>query len=530
MTAVLLLALMLAQQTAPPEKCAISGTVVDSITGMPLGKADIVAAKVGAESSGLSTQSDAKGNFSMENLDPGQYRVFTTRNGYLDAYYGAKRASRTGSTLSLTPGQKIEDLRIGLVPFGVIAGVVGDTDGEPIMTENVNIYRLVQGPGGTRMIQAGNKQTDDLGQFRFVNLHPGKYYVSAVFQGWSNVAVNAKKWNDRPEVRVTTFYPGTTDPAVAQTVEVGVGARVTGVDFTIVRSRLYKIGVHVDTAPGFRGSTRLMYSVDGLYPAGPPYNANSNGDLEISGVPAGSYRLQVFAHEAENMFCSVSVPVVVERADLEGLRVAVGACPTAEGRVTVEGDAKGDAKPELAGAIVDFEHGDRNAQLRADGSFATGLSPGPGNIDLSRITKEKSLYVKSIRSGNQDVLRNGFVANASERVELEVVLASDGGKVDGTVSDKDDKPVAGATVVLIPNDPALRARLDYGRDATTDQAGHFEMKNIAPGDYKLFAWDDVEEGSWFDPDFLKDFEAKGQPVIVKVSDSQTVKLAVLPLP
>jgi len=247
-------------------------------------------------------------------------------------------------------------------------------------------------------------------------------------------------------------------------------------------------------------------------------------------VPSGAYKMQVFAHEAESIFCSVSVPVVVERADVEGLRVAVGACPTAEGRVTVEGDAKGDPKPGLAGAIVDFEHGDRNAQLRADGSFATSLSSGPGNIDLSRITKEKGLYVKSIRSGNQDLLRNGFVAEASGRIELEIVLASDGGKLDGTVSDKDDKPVVGATIVLIPNDPALRTRPDFVRDATTDHAGHFELKNIAPGDYKLFAWDDIEESSWFDPDFLKDFEAKGQPVTVKVNDNQTVKLGVLPVP
>ena len=276
MTAPLLLALMFAQQTAPPEKCAISGTVVDSVTGMPLAKAEIVAAKVGKEASGLSTQTDAKGNFSIGDVDPGQYRVYTTRNGYLDAYYGAKQSSRTGSTLTLSAGQKLEDLKIRLIPFGVIAGVVRDTDGEPMMTENVNIYRLVHGPGGTRMIQAGNKQTDDLGQYRFVNLRPGKYYVSAVFQGWSNVADNAAKWRDRPEVRVTTFYPGTTDPATAQSVEVGVGARVTGVDLTIVRSRPYKIGIHLDTQPGFRGSARLMYTVDGLYPAGASHYADSN--------------------------------------------------------------------------------------------------------------------------------------------------------------------------------------------------------------------------------------------------------------
>ena len=103
------------------------------------------------------------------------------------------------------------------------------------------------------------------------------------------------------------------------------------------------------------------------------------------------------------------------------------------------------------------------------------------------------------------------MANGSEHIELDVVLASDGGQVEGVVSDANDKPVLGATVVLIPNDAALRTRFDYTRDAVTDQAGHFELKGVAPGEYKLFAWDDIEESSWFDPDVLRGYEAKGKP-------------------
>jgi hypothetical protein len=121
-------------------------------------------------------------------------------------------------------------------------------------------------------------------------------------------------------------------------------------------------------------------------------------------------------------------------------------------------------------------HGRLDVTLRPDGSFKTGLSAGANNIDLSHITTEKGLYIKSIRSGNQDVLRNGFAAAASEHVDLQVVLASDGGRIEGAVSDEDVKPITGATVVPIPNDPALRARFDFTRDAVTDQSGHFELK------------------------------------------------------
>ena len=33
---------------------------------------------------------------------------------------------------------------------------------------------------------------------------------------------------------------------------------------------------------------------------------------------------------------------------------------------------------------------------------------------------------------------------------------------------------------------------------------------LIPTHYKLFSWDEVEEGAWEDPDFLKPFEDKGK--------------------
>ena len=57
----LLLASFLAQDK-PPEKCSVSGTVVDSITGQPLGKVDL--ALVASERFQTAvTTTDAKGQF-----------------------------------------------------------------------------------------------------------------------------------------------------------------------------------------------------------------------------------------------------------------------------------------------------------------------------------------------------------------------------------------------------------------------------------------------------------------------------------
>jgi hypothetical protein len=49
---------------------------------------------------------------------------------------------------------------------------------------------------------------------------------------------------------------------------------------------------------------------------------------------------------------------------------------------------------------------------------------------------------------------------------------------------------------------------------TSDQYGHFVIKNVDPGEYKAYAWEDVELGAYMDPDFLKPVENRGQAVSI----------------
>jgi hypothetical protein len=46
------------------------------------------------------------------------------------------------------------------------------------------------------------------------------------------------------------------------------------------------------------------------------------------------------------------------------------------------------------------------------------------------------------------------------------------------------------------------------------------LKNIPPGNYKLFAWDDVLSTAWMNPDFIKTFEDSGVAVKVEQKEMQ----------
>jgi hypothetical protein len=109
---------------------------------------------------------------------------------------------------------------------------------------------------------------------------------------------------------------------------------------------------------------------------------------------------------------------------------------------------------------------------------------------------------------------------------LRIVLGTDGGRVEGNVS-REDKPAADATVVLLPTEQNRRFP-DTVRRGSSDDSGHFTMKDVPPGDYLVFAWETAAEGAWFDPDFVKAAESKSVKVRVGPKASEKTELKLIP--
>ena len=100
-----------------------------------------------------------------------------------------------------------------------------------------------------------------------------------------------------------------------------------------------------------------------------------------------------------------------------------------------------------------------------------------------------------------------------------------GGSAECTVTDKDDKPVAGAVVVLVP---ARRERLSLYENCVTDEDGRCRINGIAPGDDKAFAWEADREFNRLDPESFKDIEEHGKAV--KVDPQGKVRVELKPVP
>ena len=84
----------------------------------------------------------------------------------------------------------------------------------------------------------------------------------------------------------------------------------------------------------------------------------------------------------------------------------------------------------------------------------------------------------------------------------------------------------GAHVVLIPT-VERRERPDLVKEVSADQYGRFTIHGVMPGDYKVFAWDDLEPNIYFDASFMEQYESKGRLVHVNKEDSVKVSLQTL---
>jgi len=69
--------------------------------------------------------------------------------------------------------------------------------------------------------------------------------------------------------------------------------------------------------------------------------------------------------------------------------------------------------------------------------------------------------------------------------------------------------------------------LDLYRTTSTDAMGHFHVEGVPPGDYRAFAWEDVETGAWLDPDFIRQFEDRGRPIRITESGTSNIELRVI---
>jgi len=527
-----------AKANAGEETCVVSGMVIRVLDSAPLKNATVQLVSGEDREHTIATRTTADGHFELRNVPSGRYRLKVSRDGYVEQEFGQKKPTDPGAMFALKPGQKMSDLVFKLGRAGVITGHVFNAEGEPMPNVMLNAIRQVYREGKREFESSAWDRSNDLGEYRIFGLAPGRYYVSAEEQTWNRVVgdreFNPVEKDTGEKAYAKIYFPTSLDLGKASTVTVKEGEEIPAIDILMKEVVAYRIrGKVTNQLSKNRGAQNVQIAVlrrdsGGWSEVGSTTEEKTDGTFEIPAVAPGEYSLLAFSYD-DGKAHSTQEDLTVGNADVEGLTVTIGPGVNIPGRVAWEG------KPSLekAGLTVGAAPPGpvyvwaESAEVDTSNQF-TLRDVSEGEFRLTVAGMSKDCYVKEARFGDAPLPDMSFRVVKGSAGPLEITVSSLGARVDGTVTNEESLAVAGVWVVAVPEE-AKRKQHYLFKSITTDQYGHFDLRGLAPGKYKLFSWDGVEQGEWEDADFLKDSEEKGVAMDLKGSDTKAIELKLIQL-
>jgi Carboxypeptidase regulatory-like domain len=525
---------------------SIDGVVADAGSEARIAKATVDLRIPGTRTAVATTRTDREGKFYLPNVNPGAYRLFITHAGHVT----------TDKTLTLSAGQRIADLRVAMTAGGVISGRITDK-GKPIGLADAVAVKAIWTEGQPSLVPVISVRTDDTGEFHLFWLPPGRYYVIGIVWDIATSVgyfvnpddddtgnFSAQRYVGRTvfmrataggiaenEAHVPVYYPGTTDPLMARAIEVQPGGVIRGIDIDASAIRTGRVSGRVVGIPNeARTTVDLLPIISGVATSEaqrPSAVVDTVGNFEMGSVAPGRYLAT--ARGGDRIGRAF---VEVHNRDVADVVISLSPRISLSGRVVVEGTLPPNALSSLRvglrsdpllpnavnnGVPINVING---VPVKPDGSFIVTAPPGdfrlyvmpllgPPAPDETSPRSAPGYYVKSIRLGDQDLLSERVRLQSQPQDPLTIVVGTRPATLQGRVLDDRQQPSTGSTVVLV-HDGDLRYHLQE-RFTTSDASGHFEFENLAPGNYRIFAWTNVDRGAWHDPEFMRNVESFGVP-------------------
>ena len=432
-------------------------------------------------------------------------------------------------TISVAPGQQIKDVLIPMTPHSVVTGQVTDEDNDPLQGANVQLWRFSYVQGKRQLSPANGANTDDLGEFRLAGITPGKYYLSARKQ--------SQDWrpglNRRPQAGgtetdyLTTFYPDAREASTSTPLDLTAGQSLPGMNLRLSRVPVSRVrGKVVNAGRGalvfLVAKDRGMFSTMDRRPV--PVN-QQDGSFEVRGVVPGTYTLLATKGGGGGSRGQGRVEISVGEGLLEGIEVQIRDPFAVNGQLTAEG---GEAQ-SLTGVVIQLTPLEAVSMVaplvarpKEDGSFLVDHAlPDRYKINLQGLPE--GYWVKSVRYGEQEVFETGLDLSAGPGGEIKITAAPGAGILDGLVRNSKGDPLPGAVVALAPP-KQFEGWPEMYRYLTADQNGVFRMTGLRPGEYRVFAWEQLENGAHMDQELLAKFDSDGKKVDLKAASREAVEL------
>lgn len=471
----------------------------------------------GREYSGPKGVSDNDGNYRIENIPPGSYRILPLAKAFV-----SPEGSEREKVLIVNKGDTIEHVDFALVRGAVITGKVIDAEGRPIVEEGVSVFTV---PDNRTVGVLGNSMTDDRGFYRLYGLPAGRYRVGA---GRGEASFSGGL--PRPYRR--TYHPSVSDPSQATVVEVEEGSELKDIDimFTRTVSTYTARGRIVDGETGQPlanidyGITR--YEERGSSSRSGGYVTNSRGEFKIENLSPGKYSIPV-SNSSDNDLRFEETPFEIVDHDVNDLVIKSTKAGSISGVVVFEGlDDKSREQIGRSWIGATIEGAPQrslgsNAQVREDGTFHLRGVPG-GTASLYLFSNGSNVRVDRIERDGVIQPRGLIIKDREHVTGVRIIVQFGNASLRGKIEvENGTLPADGGFYVwarLLGADQTVRFSGSNLRPQI-DARGQFVIEGLTAGTYE------IEAGVFVMSSKLR-YTAKDQQIVVTAGSSTTVNITV----
>ena len=468
---------------------------------------------------------DASGKFHIDNVPAGMVTAMAVAEGYNNVMRNVQKPAR------LDAGQQLTGIEIKLAPLSVISGKVVDENGDPISGANITALRYWYGAGQAQLQQNNSATTDDRGQYRIFDVQPGRTYLTAssnASAAMRNAAPNVH--SDIPEeAYARTFYPGVSDLSQAAPHNLQPGEEWSGADFKLRKLPLYHVRGRVDSSSLPAGQRATVQSVQCSI-SGPlrspfmlPGTNRPDGTFDLM-LTSGDWCLEVRVPGRGANGVALRRPVEVKDSNVDGITLTPAAAFSINGSISIDGTAP-QHMPRLGITLRSADlTGQQAANAKDDLTFQIdNLFPGKHYLS---VPQGGVMYVKSLLYSGQDV-SSGVIPDLEPGGALAITLGTDPGAVDVQVQSGSLAPGAQVVIAIMPDD-AHFDRQDLYRINGGNADGKISLGGLAPGDYKMLAFEGLDYEDAQNHDLLKLLEGRAAAVTIHANGHDQV--SVMPVP
>jgi len=507
-------------QVAPPSSSSdfsLSGTVVNSVTGAPIGRALVRAYGVMQRT----VFSDSEGRFQIEGMPAGSVNIEVQKPGY----FSKQQLRRGGVNDVVTVGPDNPSVVLKLTPQSAIYGRITDTSGQPIEHVPVRLTERTVRDGRRRWEGRNFAHSDEDGKFRFANLLPGTYYFEA---GPARDQSRSPVHDDKPKTGYPSlYYPAAPDLSSASPIQLSPGQQVEA-DLSLPTVPVYHISGTVSGYPTEQGIGLQILDDAGQSLSLPVRFAMDTGTFNAESIPAGSYVLRATA-QAGNQPLRAEIRLNVA-TNLDNIHLIVGPVLTIPIRVRMEAQneshlspAWNQQRPPVSVRLIPtealaLEHSSTFVQQSPGHETMALQDVDPGRY-VAEVTAWGPWYVRSAQYGPVNLLTDDLTITPGQAYPLDIVLRDDGATLTGNFKASEQVGLS-ATLLVVPPPSSNR-----GIKAVPFSAQNgVTMTGLAPGDYLVYAFDHADSLEYASPDALQPYSSQATHVTLSPGQETRIEL------